>query len=139
MHESAIGTHISAVRELVIELARENINEDLRDLQGSMKESGEGETNASKESILRKLKRLSPGEASTINCVIDDAGEQHTSPQEMAETLCNHWKNVFGPSGRNGDLLSDWLSELFPQVSPGVWEPVYLIRGMWIGRFLGSM
>jgi len=120
--ESAMGVHILAVGVLVVELASENINEDLKDLQNSVQESEEGENRISKDSIMRKLKRLSPGEASNITCIIDDAGEHHTSPQEMAQTLCDHWKEVFGPSGCNEGLLREWCSKLFPEVSPGIWD-----------------
>ena len=122
LHSSCMGIHMQAIRELVIELARENISEDLRELQGSRSEQSEGEVKTSKESILRKLSRLSPGEACNINCVVDDEGEHHSTPQDMARALCEHWQKVFVHADCDEDLLKEWLSKLFPHSSPGVWN-----------------
>ena len=122
MSELALAGHLRSARDLALELAHQDINNDLRELQQARHDSEEEDTGRSRENILRKLKRLSPGEACTIGSVIDDAGTISGDPEEMAKTLREHWAKVFGPSGSNVQLLKDWMSQLFPQVEPGVWN-----------------
>ena len=84
LNEHELGKHIGAVRDLAVSLAREDINDDLVELQRTRGTREQDEPVKSKESILRKLKRLSPGEATSICCVVDDAGDYHSSPEAMA-------------------------------------------------------
>jgi len=122
LHDSALCAHMQCVRDLIVELAHEDIRQHINDLQASTQGQAEGETSRAKECILRKLKRLSPGEASCITCIVDDNGVHHTSPPAMAGSLKNHWGEVFGPAGCNTDLLKDWLSTLFPRDEQGGWN-----------------
>ena len=105
MSEVALGGHLQSVRELALELAHEDINHDLRELQQGRGDLEEEDTGRIEENILRKLKRLSPGEVCSIGSVIDDAGNISGDPDEMARILRDHWSKVFGPSGCDAQLL----------------------------------
>lgn len=122
LSESGLGDCIQAVRELVIDLARQDINSDLQNLRSISLDADDGGLSIAKYFVLRKLERLSPGEASTIGCVVDDGGQHHVEPQAMAQALCKHWQHVFGPSACDTSRLHAWFSRLFPEVAPGVWD-----------------
>ena len=118
----------------MLELAHENINEDLRYLQGAYGQNEEGEIQKMKDSILKKLKRLSPGEMNGINNVVDDLGEHHAEPKDMAKVMANHWSDTFGPSQCDEALLKEWLSIVFPQLGPDMWDTGMLHRSQRTGR-----
>ena len=117
-----LSAHIQAVRELIHELAREEISQDLRDLQNAGSDQDAEEKHVSKDSIIKKLKRLSPGEACAINCIIDDNKHLHNSSHDMARILVGHWKNVFSESQSDSTLLKDWLNVLFPSTDHNAWD-----------------
>jgi hypothetical protein len=48
-----------------------------------------------KNNILKSLKKLSPGETTTINAMCDSQGKVTTSPAEIADILRSHWKGFF--------------------------------------------
>ena len=129
LSEHAMSGHLHHVRELAIELAHEDINNDLRALQETTNSSGDEDIGRAKENILRKIKRLSPGESCSIGAVINNDGDISNVPEEMAKTLCDHWARVFGPSSCETPLLKSWLSQLFPQVDHEVWNTGLLDRG----------
>ena len=128
LSEKALGACRLSVGDLVMDLAKKDINRDLQNLRHLPPEAGDCERSLFKDSILKKLKRLSPGEAATITCVVDDEGEHHVSPQEMAKALCKHWQEVFGPSSCNVPGLHSWLSRLFPVAPNGGWITGMLAR-----------
>ena len=121
LHSRALGDHLNAVRGLIVELSRDAINCDIRELSKQSKDGGAERSNA-KDHILRKLKRLSPGEMSSINCIIDDDGSFHTSPREMASALCKHWQEVFSPTECDSQLLKDWMNTLFSSTGSDSWD-----------------
>ena len=121
LNERDLGKHVGAVRDMIISPAREDINADLADLRSSRGDEDQDEHVKSKDSILRKLKRLSPGEASVIGCVADDLGNFHNAPEAMAKVLCDYWSKVFGPSDSDVRLLKTWMNQLFPENSDGSW------------------
>ena len=114
---------------MAVSLAREDINDDLVELQRTRGTREQDEPVKSKESILRKLKRLSPGEATSICCVVDDAGDYHSSPEAMARVLCEHWAKVFGPSEADTQMLKIWMDRLFPKNDDAGWVSGMLDSG----------
>ena len=126
--EPALCVHILAVRDLVIELAHENIREEIHELSHGDEQREEGELARSKDSILKKLKRLSPGEASSITCIIDDLGQFHSSPQDMAHVQKSYWECVFGPGECSSTTLRSWLDTLFEQSGEDSWNTGLLNR-----------
>ena len=122
LQPQAMTTHIQTVRDHIVELAREEIAQEVHALQAQHGNGEDGDRVGHKEHILRKLKRLSPGEASSIQNIQDDQGEVHSDPRAMAKALCDHWKTVFGHVSCNVDLLHKWLTDLFPSGAQGGWE-----------------
>ena len=121
LHTHDLACHINAVRDLAIDLAREDINHEISQLRNNHSEQG-GDRAQHKEHILRKLKRISPGESAQLRCIIDEHGNFHSDPGGMAKALCAHWKEVFGPTRCDDGLLREWMSQLFPRTSPDAWS-----------------
>ena len=117
----ARAAHVRAVRDHVIALARAEIAQEVQYLQMQNGEAG-GDRIHQKEHILKKLQRVSPGACNTLNCIQGEDGTLHSSPKEMAESLCNHWAQVFSSSPCDVDLLNTWLSSLFPHAGEDKWD-----------------
>jgi len=102
---------IRKIRDHAIELAREQIQHEIHDL-GNGEETAETVGRA-KESILLKLRRISPGESTSLDAVQDETGKIHTTPEEIAQTLRQHWQGVFKHKDVNNLALQIWMEELF--------------------------
>jgi hypothetical protein len=74
-----------------------------------------------KSNILKKLKKLSPGESSTINAMCDSQGRVTTSPAEIADILRSHWKGVFSEKRVDTTALQIWMEELFIKDGQGLY------------------
>ena len=85
---------IDKLRSHAVELAREQIQDDIQSVNSTVYDSPEGKQR-DKDSILLKLKRLSPGESTTLNAMSDDEGKIHTTPEEIAAILKQPWQGVF--------------------------------------------
>ena len=116
-----LSVHIQAVRDHIVELARDDIAQDIQELQHH-KDDQAGDRMHKKEHILKKLKRLSPGESNTLNCVMDGDGSLHSDPASMARALVSHWEQVFSASSCDSALLQDWMTQLFPKASRSSWN-----------------
>jgi len=116
LHNS--GKSAGHIRDHVIELAREQIQCDIQSLSQNPEADPEDRAR-SKESILKKLKRLAPGETSTINAMCDGSGRVQTSPDEIANVLKQHWEGVFKHKEVNTLALQIWMEELFVQSPQG--------------------
>ena len=128
LNEYDLSLHIQAVRNFVIDLAHEDIRENIQELNHGDRNMREGELARAKDSIIKKLKRLSPGEMSSIACIIDDLGQFHSSPQDMAHVQKLHWEKVFGPGECSSATLRSWLDTLFSKNEDGTWQTSMLNR-----------
>jgi hypothetical protein len=89
LSEREFALHIQAVRDLIVELAREDITNDIEELRNAPEEQSTDREQC-KEHILRKLTRITPGESTQLGCVIDGEGVFHSAPRDMAKVLCGH-------------------------------------------------
>ena len=119
---SNLASHLQAVQDHAIELAREDIANDIEVLKKANAEDTNGHNSNMKEQILTKLKRLSPGESLQLNCVQDAEGTLHSSSEQMAKALIDHWRTVFGHVPCNDSLLNSWFAELFDKKEDGSWN-----------------
>ena len=87
--QADIGRYIEPVRSHVTTLAREQIQQDIQSLNNNQG-IDEEDKSREKENILKKLKKLSPGESSTINAMVNDTGRICTTPEDIAEILKKH-------------------------------------------------
>jgi len=120
MYGEEMGKHIQGVRDLIVDLAREDISDDVHRLSTST--SGDEDKMMAKEHILKKLKRLSPNEMCSINCIKDQEGRFHTTAADMARALCEHWKLVFSESQCDVERLTLWMDALFERGEDGNWK-----------------
>jgi len=120
----ALARHIAGVQNHAIDLAREDITQDISDLsRGRAEDRDSGDDYVrQKENIWTKLRRLSPGESLHLGCVQDDQGVLQNSPEDMARALVTHWKSVFSAASCDTALLHAWMSELFPHNGDGGWK-----------------
>ena len=109
---TARSNAIHNIRNHIIELARDDITRDTAAIRDNYHEDPDGKASA-KESVLRKLKRLIPGEPSGINAMKNAAGATVTSPIEMAQVLKQHWQNVFKEKSVDTSLIPTWMEEFF--------------------------
>ena len=109
---------IQGVRNHSLELAREEIGRDAAAIRDNYAEDPDGKAMA-KESVIRKLKRLLPGEPSGINAMKNSVGATVTSPDEIAQVLKQHWKGVFKRKQVRATALQIWMEGLFNRDSEG--------------------
>ena len=81
---AARATHLQAVRDHILVLAREDIAQEVHFLQMQNREAG-GDRIHQKEHILKKLRRISPGESNSLGAIQGEDGSIHSTPKEMAE------------------------------------------------------
>jgi len=112
-----IGSAMANIRDHAVVLARQQIQNEIHAL--SALEADPDDKASVKDSILRKLKRLSPGEATGINAMSDAAVSIHTDPEEIAAILKQHWEGVFTHKEVNDLSLQIWMEELFVKDSRG--------------------
>jgi len=105
------ATNIIQLRNHAIELAREQIQEQIQSLNSA--EATVEDRSRTKDSILQRLKRLSPGESTSLDALQDAAGKIHTSPLEIAKMLRQHWEGVFKHKEVDSLALQIWMEELF--------------------------
>ena len=110
--QADIGRYIELVRNHVTILAREQIQQDIQSLNNNQG-IDEEDKSREKENMLKKLKRLSPGESSTINAMVNDMGRICTTPEDIAEILKKHWQSVFNHKHVNTTALQIWMEELY--------------------------
>ena len=108
------------LREHAMELAREVIHRDTQNLANSPPDDPE-ERQHMKETILKKIKRLSPGESSSINAMMNKSNQVVTSPEEIAAVLRDHWAGVFQEKQVETSALQIWMEELFIKDEQGLY------------------
>jgi hypothetical protein len=79
------------------------------------------ERDKKQSNILKKLKRLSPGETSSINAMCDGSGRVTTAPTEIADILRSHWRGVFSEKRVETAALQIWMEELFIKDDHGLY------------------
>jgi len=140
-----LGNVIHQLREQAVNLSREIIHRDIAGLSNSPPDEPE-ERQRTKDNILKKIKRLSPGESNTINAMKNNDNQVVTSPEEIAGALRTHWGEVFKEKQVDVSALQIWMEELFtrdeqglhitglPEKSSGRWT----IRRKTIAAAIGS-
>jgi len=121
LSEPELAKHLKHVKDHAVELAREDIGNDIANLRSS----GDDESNEriqQKEHILKKLRRLSPGETNQLKCVVDEEGNLHTEAKNMAKALCKHWREVFCKVPCNDPKLREWMDILFEKAGDARWN-----------------
>ncbi len=106
--EARSSPGIASLRELVIKLSRQDITEELQNLQeaptmlerdleeeGAQEDRRANEKSKRKQNIVSRLKRLLPGLPNTIGAIQKEDDTLAHEPQAMAEALVAHWKKVF--------------------------------------------
>ena len=96
-------------------MAHEGIGDDIEAIRNS-DESDPGDKARAKESVVRKLKRLVPGESTGINAMKNSAGAIVTSPNEIAQVLKQHWGGVFKRKQVRTEALQIWLEEFLSRM-----------------------
>ena len=101
---------LQRVRDHCVELASIDVTARVQSLSGCRRELPGFEYQCRKEQILVRLKRLLPGQGTTLNAVADpDTLEAVTEPSEMADILTRHWGNVFSSKPTCLRTLQGWL------------------------------
>ena len=72
-----------------------------------------------KEHILTKLKKLSPGESTTLGAMRKPNGEITTSPEDIADLPRSHWGEVLKKKQIDQMALQMWMEELFTKKPDG--------------------
>jgi len=128
-----VSAKVAAIRNHVLELAREQIRIDIHSVSVDSSIEPEDKVRV-KESILRKLKRLTPGEASGLGAMVNKHGGFETKPEEIAQILREHWQGVFSEKVVRETSVQIWMEELFikdengcyitglPDKSEGIWK-----------------
>jgi len=111
------ANNVRKLRDHALGLAREQIQHEIHDL--SVGQEAPEEKSRAKESILQKLRRISPGESTSLDAMQDEAGKIHTSPDEIAAILRQHWSGVFKRKEVDSLALQIWMEELFCKDSSG--------------------
>jgi len=117
-NDEQLDYKVANLREHVLELAREQIQSDIHSISSEDQLDPEDKHRA-KESVLRKLKRLSPGATSGIGAMVNEHGSIVTKPEDIAEVLKKHWKGVFSEKTVRETSLQIWMEELFIKDASG--------------------
>ena len=122
---SRLGTGLQAVRQHAIELARTAVADDIHKLYRDRQQLDEMQRTVRRDSIQLRLKRLVPGAASALNAVCTADGSITTEPVAMADALRSHWGPTFAARAVDGDMLTAWLQEVYPDGGSG-----YAVSGL---------
>ena len=106
---SISATNLHNIKQHALYLARDQIRIDIHALDDVPEE----EVPSAKESILKKLKRMTPGPGSGIGAMQREDGSICTSPEEIALVLRKHWQGVFKRKEVNTAAVQIWMEELF--------------------------
>ena len=117
---SNAGDACFKIREEAAAVSRQIIASELSDLSNNPPEDSDERTRV-KENIFRKIKKLAPGGASTIDAMQDASGKVVTSPEEIAEVLRSHWGKVFSEKQVDTTALQIWMEELFIKDENGLY------------------
>ena len=97
------------LKELVISLSRRDITDKIEALTG---EEDGNEYRRSKESVMKKLKRLMPGNSTALAAIQLPSGDVSSDPATMAAALKEHWGKVFKHKEIDQNLLETWLASI---------------------------
>jgi hypothetical protein len=114
------GGICGALRCEAVVLSRQIVAAEIQELSLNPPSDPE-ERDKKKTNILKKLKKLCPGESSTINAMCDSRGRVTTSPVEIADILRSHWKGVFSEKRVDTTALQIWMEELFIKDEQGLY------------------
>ena len=101
-----------------VTLAKQHLTDELHEaIQQAKDQPNDHRITSRKNNILTHLKKLTPGNCSTIGAL--DLGEEGfaTDPNQIAQQLANHWKKTFSHKPINKHLLREWLNTL-PNLTP---------------------
>ena len=123
--ENPIVCHESGFNRLLdhaVELARQNITEELQDIQKSPLGDNDYHNTIRRKNVLAHLKRLIPGNCNTIGAIELKTGEYKTTPEEIATALSEHWAKTFQHKPIDHQLLQSWLQSL-PSLTAAPGDP----------------
>ena len=104
------STGFQKMLDHAVTLAKQNITEELQDIQRQCKEDNNNyKTTTRKNNVLAHLKRLTPGSCTTIGAIETIDGTYATDPDSIAKELAAHWSRTFKRKPINRHLLSEWL------------------------------
>ena len=98
------------LRSRASRLSKEALLEDLLEFHNSP-DNDSSIRSTRKSQITQKLKRLCPGQPSSIFGICDAKGVVHTDPDDMANALRLYWKDVFSSRRINPAVLERWLKD----------------------------
>lgn len=101
----------SALSTLVTELAHEQLQDELQELQEDP-DCNEQIKKNKKTQFGVKLKRLIPGANTSLSAILGEDGKIHTDPAAMATMLIKHWQDVFTHRPVDLTLLDHWRKSL---------------------------
>ena len=114
-----VAAIVGALRERAVNLSRRIISEDVQELIQNPPEDPH-DKDVAKNTVLKKLKKLSPGSSGTINAMRGAGGQITTSPEDIAKLLRVHWGEVFSRKDVDTAALDIWMRELFLQDENGL-------------------
>ena len=107
--EARSTVQFQELKELVISLSRRDITDKIEALKG---EEDGNEYRRSKESVMKKLKRLMPGNSTALAAIQLPSGDVSSDPATMATALKEHWGKVFKHKEIDQNLLETWLASI---------------------------
>jgi len=103
---------LDSIRDHAIQLARSDIFDRISELRDMQLDTPSFATQALKENILVRLKRLIPGQSTTLSALKSSNGSIVNDPDDMARVLNDHWGEVFSRKNVRLDRLSSWLTDV---------------------------
>ena len=109
---AAYASGFLQLQDYATELAKQNILEELRDIQDSDLEPNDFRCTTRRNNALTALKRLRPGACNPLSAIQLPSGEFTTSSSEIAAALAQHWGRTFRRRDIDTELLRSWLDSL---------------------------
>ena len=108
------GEQLRQLRDIVVSMAREDVQKDLADLNEEAPNLDDQTKKARRESIHQKLKKLKPGGTACLAALKTVEGNTVSSGEEIAEELAKHWSKVFRAKEIDFEGLDAWIREAAP-------------------------
>ncbi|CAK0898423.1 unnamed protein product [Prorocentrum cordatum] len=100
-----------ALRDRAVQLDKEDIHQELRDLESASPGLPPEVAAARRETVADKIRRLKPGSGSHLTAIKGPDGNVSTDPEAIAQELARHWSGVFAERGVDDARLTAWLQE----------------------------
>jgi len=99
------------LRDWAVQLHREILLEEMRDLQRESETSDEEQLRPRKNRIQVSLNRLKPGRCESIAAIQNRAGVVISDSAEIINELRQYWGDIFACSSSDSSILQGWISE----------------------------